>query len=123
MNEVEAIVKGIPFVWHTFDMRPELPTSWQDQILAVARQYAQRRTLVPTSVTSRESSNDMRIPVHTIAGREVAKRLPWLYSLYEGRFRDLAQTLTAEPVVTASELQHGINLNIQVGGDDRYECH
>lgn len=55
--------EGIPFVWHTFDMRPELPPNWRDDILHVVRMESVSRVLIAASVTSREASGDTRVPV------------------------------------------------------------
>jgi hypothetical protein len=61
--------------------------------------------------------------VLTVGGRRVAEQLPWLYSLYQTRFRDLAQQLTSEPVTCASDVRYGVTLNVQRGGSMRYEAH
>jgi hypothetical protein len=93
------------------------------EALAVADRLGTERALVPTSVTSRESSQDLEIPVLTVGGTKVASELPWLYDLYRTRLRDLAQVLTDEPVSTAEDPRYAINLNIQRGRSMRYECH
>lgn len=113
----------LPFLWHCFDLRSELPDNWQRNILAVAERHAKKRTLVPTSVTSREENVSTEIPVLTVGGASVADELPWLYELYRSRFRDLAQALTTEEVQTADDIRYGINLNVQRGTNMRYECH
>ena len=115
--------KSLPFLWHCFDLRTELPRNWQRDIVSAAERLTKQRTLVPTSVTSREASTSIEIPVLTVGGAVVADELPWLYELYRARFRELAQALTTEPVSTASDLRYGINLNVQRGKSMRYECH
>ena len=91
--------------------------------MTVADRYAAQRTLLPTSVTSRESSAELEIPVLTVGGEKVRSELPWLYDLYHDRLRELAQVLTDEPVTVASDVRYGINLNVQRGQMMRYECH
>jgi hypothetical protein len=112
-----------PFVWHGFDVRSQLPEDWRDEIGTVARSSAEPRELVATSVTSREASRDIRLTVHTVDGITVMQKLPWLDKLYRGLFRDLAQLLTPEPVAMADDPHYGINLNVQRGNQERYECH
>lgn len=112
-----------PFLWHCFDLRSELPVNWQQDIVAAAERLTKQRTLIPTSVTSREASRSTEISALTVGGIVVANELPWLYELYKTRFRELAQALTAEPVSTAEDLRYGINLNVQRGKSMRYECH
>ena len=112
-----------PFVWHTFDVRARLPNEWQAMIIDVARSSAGYRELIPHSVTSREALGDIQIPIHTVDGAVVAERLPWLYDMYHGLFRDLAQLLSHEPVSSSEDIRYGINLNVQRGNKHRYECH
>lgn len=113
----------IPFLWHTFDLRAELPPRWDTRILALAEARSTSRTLVASSTTSRERDRSQEIPVLTVGGHVVAQELPWLYDLYRNRFRDLAQELTGEPVSVAEDVRYGINLNVQRGAGMRYECH
>ena len=115
--------KAPPFTWHCYDLRSELPKGWQEDVAQVAERSAAARTLMPTSVTSREQSADISIPVLTVPGSTVREELPWLFGLYHSRFRDLAQALTAEPVSVATDIRYGINLNVQRGSMMRYECH
>jgi hypothetical protein len=117
------MAKLLPFGWHTFDLSDLLPEGWQDGLLAIANMKAVAKTLVPSSVTSREASVDLELPVLTVGGITLSEDAPWLYDLYVGMFRDLAQTVTLEPVVTALDRRIAINLNVQRGSTMRYECH
>jgi len=116
-------ISRVPFHWHSFDLRAELPAGWQIAILDVAENRARARTLVPTSVTSRESSADMEIAALTVGGKTVASELPWLYGLYCNRLRELAQEISPEPLSAAVDVRYAINLNVQRGRAMRYECH
>ncbi len=51
------------------------------------------------------------------------QNLPWLYGLYRGRFLDLAQEVSDEPVMAARDDRYGIVLNVQRGTEMRFECH
>jgi len=109
--------------WHKeFDASAHLPRGWQRSILEVAEQDAKFKVLVASSVTSRELTTQVRIPVFTVGGLVVHSRLPWLLDLYKGRFRDIAQTLTSEVVSVANDLRYAVNLNVQRGTQMRYEC-
>lgn len=110
------------FSWRSYDINTMLPSSWQNDILSVAQELAMLKILRPRSVTSREGNPDLRLPVRTVNGRAVREHLPWLYALYRGAFRDLAQLGTHEPVTVASSELIAINLNVQTDGA-RYEAH
>jgi hypothetical protein len=115
--------RPIPFLWHCFDLRPELPDQWQADALEVAKRCSAERTLVPTSVTSREASGDLQIPVLTVGGEKLRREIPWIYELYRTRLRELAQALVDDEVYVAEDVRYGINLNVQRGRSMRYECH
>src|SRR5687768_5465372 len=84
------------FKWSEHDVRLLLPAEWQPSVLSVATEWATERTLVPTSVTSREASPDIRIPTLGVGGKAVRRLLPWLYSLYQGQFQSLASQAVGE---------------------------
>jgi hypothetical protein len=96
---------------------------WQRDILEVVEQQAVRRTLYPRSVTSREGNPNLPVPVIGVDGIAVKQSLPWLYSLYKGLFRDMAQLGCLEPVATAENDVYGAVLNVQRSTDMRYEAH
>jgi hypothetical protein len=120
---MSATLARTPFLWHCYDLRSELPERWHEEGVGVAERFAAEKSLVPTSVTSREDERVSSIPVLTVGGSRVAEQLPWLYSLYRTRFRDLAQRLTSEPLVCASDDRYGVTLNVQRGRGMRYEAH
>jgi 2OG-Fe(II) oxygenase superfamily len=111
------------FVWHSYDLRSGLPSGWQEEILAVAKSKAYTKVIKPLSVTSRELSHDIDIPIHLVDGKVVVKDLPWVQDLYHGMFREMAQQLVTEPLTVAADTDHGARLQIQRGADERYECH
>ena len=112
-----------PFVWHTYDVRPILPGTWQEDLLAIAGRDARDRTLAPTSITSREAPGVAGVPVSTVGGETLRRLAPWLFDLYEGEFRELAQLLSDEPVTTATRDRIAVHLNVQRGRHMRYEAH
>jgi hypothetical protein len=111
------------FVWHSFDMRSELPEDWQDDILRTVQDEAVVHDLRPDSVTSREANTDDVLPFSMVGGLVIAKALPWLFDMYNNRFRSLAQSISAEPVIPTEDTDYGITLNVQRGNLQSYECH
>ena len=111
------------FWFKEFDATSYLPQNWQSSILKVAENEAKFKVLTASSVTSRELTTHVRIPVFTVGAQVVSSQLPWLLDIYKGKFRDIAQTLTSEVVSVADDLRYAVNLNIQRGIDMRYECH
>ena len=111
------------FHWTSFDVNGFLPTGWQSEVRHLATHHRTSKDLVPTSVTSREGPTVTKVPVMTVGGLVVKEQLSWLYDLYHGVFRELAQQCTTEPVVTARDDRYGVVLNVQEGSVMRYECH
>jgi hypothetical protein len=111
------------FKYYEFDVNEFLPASWRDDISQLVKKYSVERILSATSVTSREVSPDITVPAFIVDGDCIKERMPWLYDLYRGFFRDMGQKCVTEPVSTAKEPVYGVNLNIQRGSKMRYECH
>lgn len=109
------------FLCHGYDARSILPAGWQDGILRVARERAQLHVLVPTSVTSREASTDLRIPTWTVGGLAIAEHLPWVWEFYRGPVRELAQRLYPNERVLTTDQPYGVNFNVQYGDPARNE--
>jgi hypothetical protein len=112
-----------PFRWTTFDVTHLMPADWDAAIVKLARSVARPWTIVPTSVTSRERDRAARLPTLTVGGSTVREQLPWLATLYDTAFRDLAQSCVAEPVCCAQDHRYGVVLNVKHGTAMRYECH
>jgi hypothetical protein len=106
-----------------FEVNQLMPYGWKEQIKNFALSNYSSRILIPTSITSREASVDLRIYVETVGGRKIRAGLPWLFDLYLGHFLDFAQRTTSERVITAIDDRYAVNLNIQRGTNWRYECH
>lgn len=111
------------FRWREFHVENLLPTGWQESILQVARAQSKAKVIVPTSVTSREASRSLQIPVLTVGGVQTRQQLPWLFDLYRGLFRTLGQLTVSEPISIATDDRYAVNLNVQIGEGMRYECH
>jgi 2OG-Fe(II) oxygenase superfamily len=126
MNDLEFSPESQPssrFVWHSFDFRSDLPAAWQSGIVDFVGRYADDRVITPVSVTSRERSASIALPVHFIGGAAASRRFRWLRDMYYGAFREAVQLVSSERVIPARSLDVGINLNMQCGNDERYECH
>ncbi|HEX7313623.1 MAG TPA: 2OG-Fe(II) oxygenase [Pyrinomonadaceae bacterium] len=111
------------FTWHEFDAETFLPRGWAEQVTSFALEASEMKVLVPTSVTSREASSDIAIPILTIGGVKIKESLRWLFDLYRGTFRDLGQTCVNEPLLIGADERHAIVINAQRGTNMRYECH
>lgn len=116
-----------PFLWHAYDLDQWLSTShgprWADEIVDFARAAMKRTPIVPRSTTSREADRDSVIQAAVVDGLKIKEGLPWLYRWYRAEFMQLAARATSSRVVCAINDIYGVNLNIQIGRDMRYECH
>jgi hypothetical protein len=104
--------------------QPQLPDSWQDDIITCAHYFNTWRDLDGSSVTSREQDFGMSdtITVGTVAGGRVAENLPWLFDLYRTTFLEAVNNLGLGRYTTATDVRSAININsISPGG--RYEWH
>jgi 2OG-Fe(II) oxygenase superfamily len=110
------------FHWITFDVSSLLPPHWQQDAVAVARE-ADFRKFPRTPILTREAQHVQSINRGRVHAHQVRDALPWLYDLYLGTFRDLAQEAWKEPVVTANDKRYALVLNVQSGRSMRFECH
>ena len=110
------------FRWTTFDLTSSLSGDWQQEIAATAA-GADFREFPRTPILSREGRDVQRIYRGRVHAAAVRQNLPWLYGLYRGRFLDLAQEVSDEPVMAARDNRYGIVLNVQRGTEMRFECH
>src|SRR5580704_6392433 len=110
------------FRWTTFDLTSSLSGDWQQEIAATAAD-ADFREFPRTPILSREGRDVQRIYRGRVHAAAVRQNLPWLYGLYRGRFLDLAQEVSDEPVMAARDNRYGIVLNVQRGTEMRFECH
>jgi hypothetical protein len=110
------------FRWTTFDLTSSLSGDWKQEIAATAAD-ADFREFPRTPVLSREARDVQRIYRGRVHAAAVRQNLLWLYELYRGRFLDLAQQVSDEPVMAARDDRYGIVLNVQRGTEMRFECH
>jgi hypothetical protein len=110
------------FRWTTFDLTSSLCGDWQQEIAATAAD-ADFHEFPRTPILSREGRDVHHIYRGRVHAADVRRNLPWLYRLYRGRFLDLAQDVSDEPVVAARDDRYGIVLNVQRGTEMRFECH
>jgi hypothetical protein len=110
------------FRWTTFDLTSSLSGDWQQEIAATSAD-ADFREFPRTPILSREGREVQYIYRGRVHAADVRRNLPWLYQLYRGRFLDLAQEVSDEPVMAAHDERYGIVLNVQRGTEMRFECH
>jgi hypothetical protein len=111
------------FRWIDFDVTEFLPDGWRDIITKFAGSNYVKKDIIPTSITSRESSAELVLPCEVVGGKKIRQGLPWLFDLYTGQFLDLARRFTSEEIKIARDDRYAINLNVQRGLSMRYECH
>ena len=110
------------FWWITFDVSDLLPGGWQQDVEAVAAD-ADVRYFPKTPLLTREGTDVLSVERGRVHAGQVRQRLPWLYDLYHGAFRDLAEKAWREPVKAARDDRYGVVLNVQRGTKMRFECH
>lgn len=110
------------FWWITFDVTDLLPENWQRDVLTVAV-GADFREYPRTPILTREAKDVASISRGRVHASQVIQDLPWLIGLYRGAFRDLAEDVWTESVVTAADGRYGVVLNVQQGPSMRFECH
>jgi 2OG-Fe(II) oxygenase superfamily len=115
------------FHWHTFDLSSflfiQVGDSWEEQVIHFALQKMNIIKLQPNSTTSREKEDVLSLKSGVVNGQEIKQGIPWLYNIYRTHLRELAEFVVKKPVVCANNDLYGININIQVGDQMRYECH
>jgi len=110
--------------WHKeIDVRHLLPNDWQEQIIRITQSNYFDKSLIPSSVTSRESSEVPVIKVATVKGSIIRSELSWVKSLYENDFLELGKQTINRNVFLAKDERYAYNLNYQYGVNMRYECH
>jgi hypothetical protein len=115
------------FLWHSYELdlhlRNSIGIDWAAQIIEFAKQHLKLTPIIPRSTTSREADCDSIIQAAVVDGIKIKTGLPWLYRLYREEFKDLACRATNQKLVCATNDLYGINLNVQIGNNMRYECH
>lgn len=110
------------FHWTTFDVSSFLPPGWWQEVMAVAGD-ADVREFPRTPVLTREGADVESILRGRVHADQVRARLPWLYELYQGPFRELAERAWREDVRTARDDRYAVVLNVQRGRKMRFENH
>jgi hypothetical protein len=110
------------FHWLTFDVSDLLPGHWQRDVRAAAAN-ADFREFPLTPILTREAAHVSSVNRGRVHASQVEQNLPWLFELYRGAFRELAEDVCHEPVVPASDRRYGVVLNVQRGPTMRFECH
>src|SRR5262249_51612862 len=110
------------FRWITFDVTGLLPKGWQRSVREVAR-HADIRHFPRTPLLTREAAHVRSIKRGRVYAHQVREALPWLYQLYHGTLRDLAEDAWREPIEAARDDRYGVVINVQRGTDMRFECH
>ena len=105
------------------DVSALLPADWAEQVRACSDAHARWRRGRSGNVTSREGDFDeVDLPqVGVVSGDVVARRLPWLATLYAGAFLECANRFGG-PYAVSDDPPSSININHCRRGM-RYEWH
>ncbi len=117
----------MPFLWHTYDLDKYLNSArgatWAEELIALAKTSLRRTPIIPRSTTSREADKNSVIQAAVVDGIQLKEGAPWLHRLYRTDFLALASRAAGQKASCAGDDIYGINLNVQIGSDMRYECH
>jgi len=116
------VPSAAPFRWHTYDLNSVLPQGWDTELLRLAAEQSTQHGFRPTMSSAREAA-DTEIPLESVNGETLHQHAPWLYQLYLGWFRSLAERYAGEPLQPTSTRNRALSLNIMRGGGARYPCH
>ncbi|NUP26404.1 MAG: 2OG-Fe(II) oxygenase [Nocardia sp.] len=111
-----------PFHWHTYDLNRALPRGWDTDLLDLAAQQSVRHIFRPTMSSAREAAGT-EIAIESVTGEVLCESARWLYELYLGSFRALAERYTGEPLQPTSTRNRALSLNLQRYDSARYPCH
>lgn len=110
------------FQWTCFDVSAMLPSQWRQEVAAVAADV-DFRDFPRTPGLTRENDSVRVIPRGRVHADIVLADLNWLYAMYRGGFRRLAERVAGEPVAAARDDRYGVVLNVLRGTRMRFECH
>ncbi|WP_327147684.1 2OG-Fe(II) oxygenase family protein [Nocardia sp. NBC_01329] len=116
------ILSPSPFHWHTYDLNRVLPPGWDTELLELAARRSTRHIFRPTMSSAREAA-DFETALESVTGDVLHEYAPWLYELYIGSFRRLAERYAGEPLETTSTHNRALSLNVSRGDGSRYPCH
>ena len=111
------------FKWNEIPVEKHLPKGWRELLTSFSNHHRRTVSLVPNSITSRETEDVSSISISTVDGSQIRISLPWLHKLYKSTFLDLIIKHIDRTAVSANSDIHGITINIQSGNTMRYECH
>lgn len=111
------------FRFQEIDLTEDLPSTWAADVCFIAGRRAIERSLIPTSVTSREAPEVHSRPLSLVNGDILRRDAPWLFDLYQTTFLELASAYAGVPVYPATTDLYAVNLNVQWGPGMIYECH
>ncbi len=117
-------INGAPARFARYDLHGDelLPVDWVEQVKAVVTATARHAELRGGVESSLEPVGTV-IEYKLVDGTAVSSRLPWLDSLYRGRFRLWASELFGEELVPSDQITNGVNVNVLTDQGSRYELH
>ncbi|GEM_PF-1481228 len=120
-REVRKINEAVAAV----NVEADMPVDWQDRIKEVVAGSGKLVELPGGKVsTSLEKANFTTV-YKVVKGQDIEEKLPWLYELYQGTFKDLVSEVAGIPMEVDKDKKFGININTLTKDmqKDGYELH
>lgn len=103
------------------DWKHRLPTDFQKQIEEVTERSSKELIFDGSISTSLHTGDD--IVTGVVDGDVVLAELPWLYSLYENEFREVASKTHGTELMCSLDRKNSININSVFPDGGGYERH
>lgn len=102
-----------------------LPVNWIESITETLKESAIRVYLDGHHPDTREYNHSLtkETTYDVVPGDQIAKRIPWLFSLYTEKLRGLISDLVRRQLSPAIETKVGVNINVLFGPGRGYEWH
>src|ERR1700730_15537430 len=117
---VEEFSCGQAFDLGTFE---SLQPGWAQQTSLMARHLAEPTKLTGQSTTSIRDWNVGEVELGVVTGDVVRRELPWLFGLYSGPLKELAEEFAGRPIKCSTSEISDININVLSGVGASYEWH
>ena len=115
------------FQYFEVDVSQFLPPQWDLMVDEVLKKHRKLRinsdSAVADSSISREIKESADLNLYVVDGATITRELPWLYDLYSGVFRDMAQKNFQEQVIIAKEAARSMIMFEQEGVNMRLAAH
>lgn len=88
-----------------------MPLDWQEQVASVVADCGRLVTLPGGKVSTSLEDPGFTTVYRVAKGHDIEDHLPWLWELYQGRFRELVSQVAGQRVVIDKDKKFGANIN------------